>query len=456
MNPLIFREYDIRGNAQRDLNDALVQQLGRALGTHWKSQAHRGSQQVRIAVGQDCRLSSPRLFEALTQGIRSTGCHVVDLGMVPTPLMYFAVHHLNLDGGAQITGSHNPPGDNGFKLMSGKDSLYGKDILGLRTRIERSDYLEGPTGSMERYDIGSAYVGFAKGNITLGPHPIPFAVDAGNGASGPIAEATMGALGMDPKWLFATPDGNFPNHHPDPTVEANLADLKKSVAHNKLRFGIAFDGDGDRMGVIDEQGQVIWGDRLLTLFARHILEQHPGAKILGEVKCSQTLYDDIADRGGVPILWKTGHSLIKAKMKEEKALLAGEMSGHIFFADRFFGFDDGLYAALRLIEIMSHTQAPLSELLSDLPNTFTTPEIRVDCADDHKFQVVNKIRDHFQVDHDVITIDGARIQFGNGWGLVRASNTQASLVTRFEAQSLADLEAIQTTVNAAIEAALQP
>ena len=342
MNRNIFREYDIRGVADRDLSDDLARDLGRALGTF-----HRRAGRERISLGRDCRLSSPRLHAALRDGLLETGLNLVDIGVGATPMMYFSVFYLDLDGGVQITGSHNPPQDNGFKMMKGKASLFGPDIVTLLGMIEARDFDLPGGGEIVERDLMDAYAGFVRGNIELARKDIRFAIDAGNGAGGPQALAAMEAVGLSPIALLCEMDGRFPVHHPDPTVPETLELLRETVLENELELGIAFDGDADRIGVIDARGEVIWGDKLLIVLARALLKVHPGAAVLGEVKCSQTLYDDIAKQGGRPVLWKTGHSLIKTKMKEEKALLAGEMSGHIFFADRFFGFDDAVYAALR-------------------------------------------------------------------------------------------------------------
>lgn len=446
MNLHIFREYDIRGVADRDLTDDLARALGRALGTF---QRRLGND--RLALGRDCRLSSDRLHDEVLRGLLESGCHVVDVGVVPTPLMYFAVFHLDLDGGVEITGSHNPPPENGFKMMKGKGSLFGEDILTLRRMIEENDFDLPGGGTVEKVDVLPAYLGFLRGNVHPAHTKLRVAIDAGNGAAGPTALAALTTLGFDPVALLCEMDGTFPVHHPDPTEPHSLELLRKTVLEQGLDLGIAFDGDGDRIGVIDARGDILWGDKLLTLLARDLLAHRPGAAIVGEVKCSQTLYDDIAKHGGRPILWKTGHSLIKTKMKEEGALLAGEMSGHVFFADRFYGFDDATYAACRLLELLSRRSQPLHELLADVPLTFVTPELRVDCPDDEKFAVVAKVRERFARDHEVITVDGARILFGDAaWGLVRASNTQPVLVLRFEARTPERLSEIRGIVEAAV------
>lgn len=445
VNPHIFREYDIRGHGEQDLSSDLARKLGLAYGT-----VQKAAGRSRIAVGRDCRLTSDRLFAALTDGLRGVGIDVVELGMVPTPLLYFAVNHFDLDGGIQITGSHNPPEDNGFKMMAGKNALFGDDIQTLRQLIVANTFEEGARGGHEILDPLPAYGACLKERIDLNHTNVKFAVDAGNGAGGPAALLAMDALGLDPVSLLCEPDGRFPVHHPDPSQPENLALLRDAVLQRKLELGIAYDGDADRIGVIDEAGNTIFGDKLMILFARAVLKENPGAAILGEVKCSQTLYDDIAKRGGRPILWKTGHSLIKAKMKEERALLAGEMSGHIFFADRYYGFDDAIYATLRLLEIVTASDTPLSTLLEDVPQTFSTPELRVECPDSEKFAVVDAVKKHFQARREVVDIDGARILFDEGWGLVRASNTQPVLVLRFEASSEGALAAIQDEVEAVV------
>jgi phosphomannomutase/phosphoglucomutase len=437
----IFREYDIRGVADRDLTDAVANAIGRGLGTILGAK--------RICVGRDCRLSSPRLFAALTEGLTRHGVQVLDVGIGPTPLLYASVHITDADGGVMITGSHNPGDENGFKIMRGKSSFFGADIQALREMIEKDAYGPESKGSIEQVDTKDRYVDLLTKDIRIQGN-FPFALDAGNGAGGPLALQAMKKLGLSPHALFCEMDGRFPNHHPDPTVPKNMEALIAKVKETGSRVGLAFDGDADRLGAVDASGEIIWGDKLMILFSRALLKERPGAAILGEVKCSQTLYDDIAKHGGRPILWKTGHSLIKTKMKEEKALLAGEMSGHLFFADRYLGFDDALYASLRLLEIVS-TQS-ISEVLADVPKTYATPEIRVDCPDAIKFDVVRAIIAKYKKEgRDVIDIDGARVQFGNGaWGLVRASNTGPILVMRFEAGTEAERDRLHAEVERAV------
>ncbi|HET8939244.1 MAG TPA: phosphomannomutase/phosphoglucomutase [Polyangiales bacterium] len=448
MNPLIFREYDVRGVADRDLTDDLAADLGRSFGTFLKRR-----NQKRIIVGRDCRLSSPRLHKALVRGLLETGLELVDIGVGPTPMMYFSVFHLDADGGVQITGSHNPPQDNGFKLMSGKATLAGDEVRELRTLIERRDFSLSGGGKLEEWNPLETYASYMRGNLRLAHTNVRFAIDAGNGAGGPAALAAMSAVGLSPIAMYCEMDGAFPNHHPDPSLPENMQELVERVKRDGLALGIAYDGDADRIGVVDNRGNIVYGDRLMILLSRQILKRHPGAAILGEVKCSQTMYDDIAKHGGRPIVWKTGHSLIKKKMKEEHALLAGEMSGHVFFADRYFGFDDAIYASLRLIEIVAESGKPLDELLADVPETHSTPELRVDCADEVKFDIVRKVLEHYRATHDVLDVDGARINFEGGWGLVRASNTQPALVLRFEAATPARLAEIRAEVERVVDSA---
>jgi len=449
----IFREYDIRGVADRDLTDDVVRAIGLGFG------ATLGTGPRKVLVARDCRLSGDRLFAALTDGLLASGCDVVDLGIGPTPYLYNGAYEVEASGAVMITGSHNPGDENGFKIMRGRASFFGEAIQTLRARIEADDLPLGSTrGSMSTLDRKADYVASLTKGFSFARKGMRFVLDAGNGAGGPLALEAMRALGLDPDPLFCDMDGRFPNHHPDPTVEKNLEALVARVRETGAEVGLAFDGDADRLGAVDAKGNVIWGDKLLVLFARQVLAKQPGAAVIGEVKCSQTLYDDIAKHGGRPIVWKTGHSLIKAKMKEEHALLAGEMSGHLFFADRYFGYDDALYAALRLLEILDTATSSVGEMLADLPETVTTPELRVDCPDAIKFDVVRAVTEHFQAaGRDVVTIDGARIAFGAPgapcWGLVRASNTGPVLVLRFEAPNAETCQAIRTEVEGVVKRA---
>jgi phosphomannomutase/phosphoglucomutase len=444
----VFREYDIRGIAERELSSDLATAIGRGFGRALTESAGRP---LRIAVGRDCRMSSPRLFEALTSGLLDVGVNVVDVGVGPTPMLYFAVHHLGTDGGVMITGSHNPSDENGFKMMKGKASFYADDIRSLRDRVAADPPAALARGAMESTDVSDAYVARMCKDIDLSGSGLSVVVDGGNGSAGPLGVAAIRRAGVEPEALYCDMDGSFPNHHPDPTVVDNLSALIARVKASGASVGLAWDGDGDRLGAIDSTGEVVWGDKLMVLFGRDLLAKHPGAAILGEVKCSQTLYDDIAKHGGRPILWKTGHSNIKTKMKEEGALLAGEMSGHLFFADRYLGYDDGIYAALRLLEILARSKKTMGELLSDLPRTFVTPELRVSCPDAIKFEVVARVLAHYRKRHEVIDVDGARILFGDGaWGLVRASNTGPILVLRFEAKTEAKRDELRAEVEAVV------
>ena len=434
----IFREYDIRGIADAELKNEDVRVLGQAFGTWLR---RKGATDINLA--RDCRLSSDRLHSSLLTGLMAAGCHVTDLGIVPTPLLYYSVFHLKAGGGIMITGSHNPSEYNGFKVMHGKSTIHGEDIQEVLRLIQNSDFETGES-SITTFDIVTPYVNEIAGQFNF-PRRLKVVADAGNGTAGPVISRILSKLNCETTELFFDMDGRFPHHHPDPTQPENLRHLVNAVRDNQADLGLAFDGDSDRIGAVDEQGTVLYGDQLMMIYAREILTRKPGATVIGEVKSSQNMYDDIRSHGGKAIMWKTGHSLIKAKMQETNAELAGEMSGHIFFADRYYGFDDALYAACRLIEIVANSPAPLSAQLAGLPVTFATPEIRVDCPDEKKFGVVAAVREHFQRDHEVIAIDGARVNFSKGWGLVRASNTQPVLVLRFEAQS-ADLLAEYRTL----------
>jgi len=445
MNPDIFREYDIRGVAGRDITVRVAERIGRAYGTF---AADKGV--TRVTVGRDGRLSGPRLAKGLIKGIRSTGMDVIDLGLVPTPVLYFSLFSLPVGGGIEVTGSHNPPEYNGFKVSVGQSTIYGSDIQQLRRIVEKGTFRRGK-GTLDRYDIISDYKAYLRSNVTV-HRPVRVVVDGGNGVGGWVAVPLLRSMGCKVKGIYCKVDGSFPNHMADPTVPDNLADLIRTVKREKAELGIAYDGDADRMGVVDSRGEVIWGDMLLVLFARDVLSKRPGATVIGEVKCSDNLYTDIAKHGGEPIMWKTGHSLIKAKMRSTGALLAGEMSGHMFFADRYYGYDDAIYASARLLEFLSRSRKRLSSHLSDIPKTYSTPEIRVPVVDDRvKFSIVERVKRRFARDFDVSTVDGVRIRFPNGWALVRASNTQPILVTRYESGSRTGLREIRQFVEAEIE-----
>ena len=424
--PTIFREYDIRGIADVELLDADVEQLGRAFGTYLQRQSGK-----RITLGRDTRLSSTRLRDALMRGLVASGCHVTDLGVVPTPVLYYSCFHLKANGGVMITGSHNPSEFNGFKTVCGESTIHGEAIQEIRRIIDDGDSLSGE-GSERSEDLVTPYVEEISRQFHF-ERRIKVVIDAGNGTGGPVMRRITANLNVDATEMYYEMDGRFPNHHPDPTVPQNLAALIAKVKETGADLGIAFDGDTDRIGAVDEHGTVIYGDQLMIVYGREILTRKPGATFISEVKCSQIMFDDLKKRGGNPIMWKVGHSLIKAKMKESHAELAGEMSGHMFFADRYFGFDDALYAACRLIEIVAASGKPLSAQLADLPKTVTTPEIRFDCPDELKFEVVRRCTEVLRARHRTVDVDGVRVIFPEGWGLVRASNTQPVLVMRFEA-----------------------
>lgn len=444
INPKIFREYDIRGIAGRDLDEGVVEILGKAMGTYL---AERGKKD--ISLGRDCRMSSPAFSTALTRGLLSTGCSVTDLGIVPTPLVYFSVFHGKKEGSVMITGSHNPPEYNGFKMMAGQDTLYGESIQDIFRIIQKGAYAEGE-GTASMHDSITDYLDCILGQVEL-PKSLKVVVDAGNGTAGPVAVPLFKRMGCEVVELFCEMDGRFPNHHPDPTLPEAMETLIRTVRESGADLGIGYDGDADRLGVVDDRGKLLWGDELLIIFARDLLPTHPGAAIISEVKASQLLYDEIEKHGGRPIMWRTGHSLIKKKIKEEKALLAGEMSGHIFFADRWFGFDDAIYTSARLLEIVSRSDGKLSEQLADLPQSFSTPEIRIYASDEVKFDIVAAVREELAAKYPVIDIDGVRAVFPEGWGLVRASNTQAVIVLRFEAGSEKALGEIEAEVRAVLE-----
>ena len=436
----IFREYDIRGIYGTDLTADVARALGKAVGTTIKTAG--GS---KVVVGRDNREHGKILEDAFADGLTSTGCDALLIGVTPTPVNYWAIKHLKADGGVQITGSHNPPEYNGFKLTLLGKSLYGAQIQELRNTILKDGFVTGK-GSAKATPVLDAYVADVVRLLKKPARKLKVVVDGGNGVGGITAMPVLTALGYDIVPLFIEPDSQYPNHHPDPTVEKNLKDLKAAVKEHKADVGIAFDGDADRIGAVDKNGDVIWGDRLMILLSRAVLAEAPGASIIGEVKCSKTLYDDIAKHGGKPIMWRTGHSLIKEKMKESGAELAGEMSGHIFFKHRYYGFDDATYTAGRLLEILSTGEGSIGERLKDVPTTFATPEIRYDVTEATKFPIIKAVTERFKKRTDgskVIDIDGARVEWGDGWGLVRASNTTPILVLRFEAQSDARVKEIQ-------------
>ncbi len=444
INSNIFREYDIRGIVGKDLTPETVEIIGRAFGTMIRTKGKK-----IVAIGRDARNSSKPFSQALIRGLLSTGCSCVDFGMVPTPVFYFGVITKNLDGGVMITGSHNPPEFNGFKIMIEGETLYGENIKEIEKIIQKERFFEESTGSLSSYPIIKEYIDFVTSNIKI-KRKLKIVVDAGNGVGGFVASAIYKELGNEIFELYCDPDGNFPNHHPDPTIPEFLSDLIEKVKIEGADLGIAFDGDADRIGLVDNRGKILWGDQIMIILSREILKDAPGTKIIGEVKSSKLLYDEIERLGGIPIMWKTGHSLIKKKIKEEKALLAGEMSGHIFFADRYFGFDDAIYAGARIIEILSNSDKPLSEMLDDLPKTYVSPEIRVSSSDDLKFKVVEEVKKHYK-DFPMIDVDGVRVDFEDGWALVRASNTQPVLVLRFEGFTQEALSRIKNEVERVVQ-----
>ncbi|HKK70562.1 MAG TPA: phosphomannomutase/phosphoglucomutase [Candidatus Krumholzibacteria bacterium] len=439
----IFREYDVRGVVDTDLRPDFVLALGRALGT-----AFRRAGATRVGVARDVRPSGVELRDQLVRGLRSTGCDVVDYGAAPTGVFYHAQATGEEQAGVVITGSHNPPEFNGFKLVLHGGSFFGEQIQDLRRLIEAEDYETGEGSSGER-DVLGPYVEDVRSKVSI-DRPVRFAYDSGNGAASLVAARLFAALGQEPVALFDEPDGTFPNHHPDPTIPEYLKDLRRRVVDDGLEFGMAYDGDADRVGVIDDRGEILWGDRLLVLFARDLLERSPGATVIHDVKCSQTLTDAVNAAGGEAMIWKTGHSLIKQKMKETGAPLAGEMSGHLFLGENWYGFDDALFATVRLLEIVARHDRPLSELLADVPTLHATPEIRVDCPDAVKFEVVDRVREHFRGRAPIVDIDGVRVTFDKGWGLVRASNTQPALVMRVEADDAETLGAYRDRMEDAI------
>ena len=456
----LFREYDLRGIIGKELTDSIAEQVGRAYCMYVKERGVK-----TISVGRDGRLSSPSLFKALIKGLLGGGLNVIDIGICPSPLLYFSLFQLPVDGGIMITGSHNAAEYNGFKVCIGKEAIHGEAIQELRRVMEAGMFPSGE-GRLSEHPIIPDYLAYIKKSFsTVNAKRLHVVIDCGNGVAALVAKEALELLGCRVTGLYCDLDGRFPNHHPDPTVLENLEDLMQAVLQQKADVGIGYDGDADRIGAIDETGQVLWGDRLMVVYSRDILAAKPGSTIISEVKASQCLYDDIAKQGGRPIMWKTGHSLIKAKMKSEKAVLAGEMSGHMFFADRYFGYDDAIYASCRLVEILAKTGKPLSSLVADLPVTSVTPEIRVDTPDTIKFELVRQVQDRFAgyaksrrpigpdkfIVREVVTIDGVRAIFEDGWGLIRASNTQPALVLRFEATSSDRLRAIRAAVEGELD-----
>jgi phosphomannomutase len=452
-DPTSLREYDIRGVIGRTLGSADAVAIGRTFGTIVARQGGK-----RVAVGYDGRLSSPDLEAALVDGLKASGMHVLRIGRGPTPMLYFAATTLATDGAVMVTGSHNPPEYNGFKMMLGRKPFFGEAIQELGAMAERGDVVAEAAGSDERVDVSQDYVARLLSDWDGGDRLMDVVWDNGNGAAGEVLERLVPGLPGHHVVLNAEIDGRFPAHHPDPTVPRNLEQLIAEVRRTEADLGIAFDGDADRIGVVDDAGEVLFGDQLMVVLSRDVLQQKPGATIIADVKASQVLFDEIAKAGGKPLMWKAGHSLIKAKMAEQGSPLAGEMSGHIFFADRWYGFDDALYAAVRLLGILARSGRHLSDIRAELPVVVNTPELRFDCDDVRKFRVIEEVAERLkQAGADVTTIDGVRVRTPDGWWLLRASNTQAALVARAEATSAAGLERLKQELSAQLQASgLEP
>ena len=441
VNPLIFREYDIRGVVDRDLTRETVRLLGLALGTHLG-----GADGEQIALSRDNRHSSPAFYEAMREGLCASGWRVAGIGMEPTPCLSFATHHLSVGGGIQITGSHNPPEFNGFKITRGRESIFGEEIQQIRARLENGHLHRADSpGTFEEVDIFPAYLERVTAGRKL-DRPVKMVLDAGNGVAGPAASRVLRAIGTEVVELFCEPDGSYPNHHPDPTIPENLEALIATVAETGAEAGIALDGDGDRIGAVDATGRIIWGDELLILFSQEILPRRQGEAIVFDVKCSSRLAKAVEDMGGRPVMSATGHSLIRARLLKEKAPLAGELSGHIFFEDDYLGYDDAIYAAVRLVHLLSQKNRTLADLMADLPSSIATPELRIDCTDEEKFQIVEELKAHFRKISETVEVDGVRVNFPKGWGLIRASNTQPVLVCRIEADDEASLAAYRREI----------
>jgi len=443
VNQFIFREYDIRGVAGVDLTPEVDNLVGKGVGTYMMN--HGVS---RVSVGRDGRWSSPEIFEAMVKGLRSVGVTVVDLGIIPTPLSYYSAYKLDVGGTIMITGSHNPPDHNGFKITMRTGGIFGEEIQVIKRIILENAYTSGK-GGLESYNIIPEYLDDMAGRLSL-VRPVSIGVDCGNGVGGLTAGPLLERLGCKVTMLYDKIDGTFPNHHPDPTLPETMVDLAKTVVDNKLECGFAYDGDADRIGMVDEKGKILWGDQILAIIARSILKERPGAIVIGEVKCSELLYEDIRKHGGQPLMYKVGHSLAKQKMLEVGAELGGEVSGHIYIKHRFYGFDDAIYNTGRMLEIIAKSDIPVSRFLEDWPPMFNTPELKIDCGDDVKFEVVEKVKQYFAPRYTINDIDGMRVSMPGGWGLVRASNTTPVLTLRFEANSENRLKEIQDEVESAV------
>lgn len=443
MNPYIFRQYDIRGLVDEHINEKLAKRLGQAFGTYAQNNGEN-----QVLIGCDNRISSPSLKKAVTEGFISTGCDVIDIGTVITPIFYYARIHYDINPGIVVTASHNPAEFNGFKIAFGHGTIYGNEIQDLKIMMEKADFSSGK-GTLSCKDPVDDYVDMICEKIHL-EKKLRVGVDCGNGTASFFAEKLLNRLGADVYPIYCTSDPTFPNHFPDPVKPENLMDLRELVLKEKLDVGIGFDGDGDRIGLVDDNGNIIYGDMLMILYWREIMPKFPGTTAIVEVKCSQALVDEIKRLGGKPMFYKTGHSLIKAKMREIGAVFTGEMSGHMFFADEYYGFDDALYAAARLLRILSNSNSKLSELLSDVPKYYSTPEIRVSCPDEEKFDKVETVKQSFKGKYPMIDVDGARVIFPNGWGLVRSSNTGPELIVRCESTTEEGLKKIKAEIQKAL------
>lgn len=443
-NPDIFREYDIRGIVTDDLKDDVVTSIGKAYGTYMIRHGAR-----HVTLGRDVRTTSPHLRDQLLKGMLSTGLNVTDVGVVPTPVLYYSIVHEKADGGMMLTGSHNPREYNGFKMCLGLGSLHGEEIQKLREMIEKDDFEKG-SGTVKEINLDSEYLDMITSKIKL-QKKLKVVIDSGNGTAGILAPEIFRRLGCEVIELYCEPDGTFPNHLPDPTKLEYVRDLMALVQKEKADVGIGYDGDTDRVGIIDEKGRIVWADKLLALLAREIGSKLPGSTVVFDVKCSQGLVEDIEKHGCKPLMWKTGHSLLKAKMKELGTPLAGEMSGHIFYADDFFGYDDAIYVSARMMQILAASEDTMSAMADSVPAFVSTPEIRVECSDKEKFSIVSELVEFFRAQYNVIDVDGVRVLFGDGWGLVRASNTQPVLVMRFEAKTEKRLNEIIETMVSKIE-----
>lgn len=448
----VFREYDIRGIVEEDLTENFVFLLGKAFGTYLR---HVNFVAKQVSVGRDGRLSSESFTRNVIRGIISTGINVYNIGLCPTPLQYFSLYHLNLDGGIMVTGSHNPPEYNGFKVSIGKDTIFGEELQNLKKLLQSNKWYKGNhEGKIIDFDIIKAYTDFMRERFSYLSDKkyrrLKITIDAGNGTAGVVVPKILEEMGCDVICLYCEPDGRFPNHHPDPTVVEYIKDLIQKTKDERADIGVGYDGDADRIGIVDNEGDIIWGDQIMIILSRDILKRKPGSTIIGDVKCSQVMFDDIEKHRGSPVMWKTGHSLVKDKMRKEKALLAGEFSGHIFIADDYFGYDDAMYTTFRLIEIMKKTGRGIKELLSDIPKMCYTPEIRIECQEDQKKRLVESLVLRCKKYKEsgkspipikkIYDIDGARVVFEKGWGLVRSSNTQPVIVMRFEAEDAQSLE----------------